>query len=276
MTIDIALTDEQKQPILDSNRQQAFAVVNAADFDALSDSQFVFFAAFDGTNNDLFNKPQKTNVAQLETQVADAHGADVLARYYAGPGTRRTLTFSSWLPLQVTRQVISQAQKAYTEFARERLICAGMTVVMAHLISACATGPEIVDHTFEFNALRDSPGVQVLDFRYGTTNFPGARNPEYLIREGKSFQRTAITGPMKRPDSLYVKWRTLSDNKIHENTVDLRNRLPRDFTGDKVYFLLKGPQLYVYLVSRKPRPAAMAPNGPSKYHDKAVVTIYPD
>ena len=157
-----------------------------------------------------------------------------------------------------------------------RVIRAGMMLLMGNLISACATGPEIVDHTFEFNALRDSPEVRILDFRYGTTKFPGARNPDYLIKEGRSFQQTAITGPMKRPDSLYVKWKTLSDGKIYEETVDLRKRLPRDFTDSTVYFLIKGQRLYVYLISDSRRAADVPLNGPRKYRDRKVVTIYPD
>ena len=166
-----------------------------------------------------------------------------------------------------------------TPLRRQRLgrfVCAGMTLVMGCLISACATGPEIVDHTFEFNALRDSPDVRILDFRYGTTKFPGARNPDYLIKEGRSFQQTAITGPMKRPDSLYVKWLTLTDNNIHEQTVDLQKRLPRDFTDSTVYLLIRGRELYVYLVSPDRRQPNVEPNGPRKYRDRNVITLYPD
>jgi hypothetical protein len=89
-----------------------------------SGKQFVFFAAFDGTNNDknnvaLSGNPQSTNVAQLFDQVSNANStnANVGKGYYAGPGTGGTLTASSWLPPQVTQQVIDTAVQAYNDFA---------------------------------------------------------------------------------------------------------------------------------------------------------------
>lgn len=81
---------------------------------------------------------------------------------------------------------------------------------------------------------------------------------------------------MKRPDNLYVKWRVLSDDKVYEETVDLRKRLPKDLTDWTVYFLVAGPQLYIYLISDKPRPPSVAPVGPKVYRDRKVITIYPD
>ena len=156
------------------------------------------------------------------------------------------------------------------------LIWRRFTVALVYLVAACASGPQIVDHTFAFDALRDSPGTQVLDYRYGDSRLPGASNPDYIRREGRSLQRTGVTGPMRKGDSLYVKWRTLSDNKIYEETVDLRKRLPKDITDCELYFVIRGPQLYVYLVLPQRRPPNVAPNGPRQYHDNYVLTIYPD
>ena len=141
------------------------------------------------------------------------------------------------------------------------------------LLSACA--PSIVDHSFEFDALEDSPGVRILDHRYGESNFPGARNPVSRLSSDDPLQRISITGGMKRPASLYVKWRVLADNKVYEDTVDLRNRLPGDFSGCKVYFMVRGPQLYVYLVNPGRRPPDVPPNGPKLYRDHLVFTLYP-
>jgi hypothetical protein len=151
-----------------------------------------------------------------------------------------------------------------------------ITIVGASLTSTCNARGDIIDHSFEFDALTDSPGVQILDHRYGDSNVPGTRNPDYRIKEGRPLQRTGITGPMKRPNTLYVKWRLVSENKVFEQTVDLRKRLPADLAGRKVYFLVKGPQLYVYLISQQPRPPGAPPAGPSRYQDRNVLTIYPD
>lgn len=82
------------------------------------DNQFVFFAAFDGTNNDGTKPPidpQSTNVWELYKQIQK--NQNIGSEYYPGPGTEGALTASSWLPPQVTQQVIDTANKAYNDFA---------------------------------------------------------------------------------------------------------------------------------------------------------------
>ena len=75
---------------------------------------------------------------------------------------------------------------------------------------------------------------------------------------------------------MYVKWRIKSTGQIHEDTVDLRSRLPRDIKDHRIYFVIKGEQLYVYLISPQRRAADLPPNGPEMYQHRVVKTIYPD
>jgi len=151
-----------------------------------------------------------------------------------------------------------------------------MMSVFAFALEVCAAGPDVVFHTFKFDALLDSPGIEILDHRYGDSKFPGASNPEDMLKLGKPLQRTNITGEIKRPDSLYVKWRVLSENRVYEDTADLRKRLPRNFSDCTVYFMVQGSQLYVYLIHPEPRPADTPQNGPRQYRSRKVTTLYPD
>lgn len=99
--------------------QQAVSISNLATR-TIGTGQFVFFAGFDGTNNNLAGSlsgdPQNTNVAQLFSQVDAARTSNLEARYYAGPGTEGTLTASSWLGPLVTQQLIDTAERAYQDF----------------------------------------------------------------------------------------------------------------------------------------------------------------
>jgi hypothetical protein len=73
-------------------------ISGAAQIGNIAPSKFVFFAAFDGTNNNRNDTrdangnltqtgdPQDTNVSRLEQQVADAKNPNVASRYYGGPG----------------------------------------------------------------------------------------------------------------------------------------------------------------------------------------------
>lgn len=108
--------------------QRAEAIVNTAQSGAIKKDQFVFFAAFDGTRNDmkdvkLSGNPEDTNVAQLFRQVRDhamaQNNNNIVARYYRGHGTENSAPLSDWFPPQVTREAISKAQQAYNEFAEQ-------------------------------------------------------------------------------------------------------------------------------------------------------------
>jgi hypothetical protein len=119
-------------------------------------------------------------------------------------------------------------------------------------ITACASEPRLVDHGFKFDARWDSPDAEVLNYRYGNSIAPGARVPDYALRDGKINQSASISGAFPLEDSLYVKWRIKATGTIYEDTVDLKNRLPSDITGQRIYFIIEGAQLYVYLISLDP------------------------
>lgn len=153
-----------------------------------------------------------------------------------------------------------------------RVLLLSLTAV---LISACSSSGRVVDHAFGFDILRADPAVEVLDYSYGLSKLPVRADP-YRLARGDSFYFNGVNGPMLVGDFLYVKWRIKSTGAIFEKNVDLRHRLPSDMKGQRVYFDIKGPQLYVYLVSPEPRPKGLPPNGPRKYQDHVVKTIYPD
>jgi len=146
-------------------------------------------------------------------------------------------------------------------------------LTFAFALAACAS--QVVDHSFGFDMRRDNQDAVVLDYRYGESKLP-VRAPAEAVKRGEVFYFNGVTGPMLRGDSLYVKWKIKSTGQVFEDTVDLRKRLPKDITDHRVYFMVKGPQLYVYLVSPTRRPPDVPPNGPETYRSRIVTTIYPD
>ena len=126
MTITIDIGPEITQTVRNENLQVAQDIANAAQRNAIANDQFVFFAAFDGTNNDQDqNLPageQSTNVWELINQITQT--ANLKAGYFPGPGTSAALRYSSWLPFAVTQQVIAAADSAYTVFAEKASVWA--------------------------------------------------------------------------------------------------------------------------------------------------------
>jgi hypothetical protein len=68
---------------------------------------------------------------------------------------------------------------------------------------------------------------------------------------GRSNQATHTHGAISLGDSLYVKWRVRSTGEVFEDTVDLKSRLPKEMEDQRIYFVVKGSQLYVYLTDLK-------------------------
>jgi len=168
-----------------------------------------------------------------------------------------------------------------------------LLVVTCGLAACALTGPRLVNHSFEFNAVWDSPEAEVLDYRYGESRFPGARPPEWALQSGQVAQGTGTSGHMLVGDSLYVKWRIKSTGEVFQDTVDLRSRLPADIKGQKIRFLIKGAQLHVYLIAEKnldpnpcmlkgdPRALARLTNKAddivfAMYCNRQITRIYPD
>lgn len=144
-------------------------------------------------------------------------------------------------------------------------------------LAGCAANPNLVSHSFGFDTRKDAQDAVVLDYRYGDSRLP-LRPPEWAIKAGRTFTFENIHGPMLKGDFLYVKWRSMTTGRIHEDTVDLRHRLPAEITDHTIYFMIHGVQLYVYLISPQnvARTPDMPPSGPRTYHDRTIVTIYPD
>ena len=101
--------------------------LGAASFSNISPRQFVFFAAFDGTNNDrnnlaLSGAPLKTNIAVVEEQVRLANGApdsNIRTGYYAGVGTGGIAGSFNARSYNPTPYVIAIAEAAYADFQEQ-------------------------------------------------------------------------------------------------------------------------------------------------------------
>lgn len=97
--------------------------IAAAAKKVVTKGKFVFFAAFDGTNNDRDNlqeNVQTTNVGQLWQQFEGKDGdlPNASGLYCAGLGTRTDPWTESWLPSAVTTGAIRKAKLASDTFKR--------------------------------------------------------------------------------------------------------------------------------------------------------------
>lgn len=146
--------------------------------------------------------------------------------------------------------------------------------VLITLITACASGPQVVSHAFSFDAIWDSPDVEILDYKYGD-DYVMTRAPEWQKEQGTVSQGGTVDGAMPRGDSLFVKWRLKATGEEFQDTVDLRRRLPTDIKDKKIHFVIKGKQLYVYLISSERRRENEPKNGPDRFDYLKVITIYP-
>jgi hypothetical protein len=159
--------------------------------------------------------------------------------------------------------------------AKTAMRACGVLLLVVLQLTGCVHD-DVVAHAFSFDTLADSPGIEILDYRYGESRLPSAQNPENLRLAGKSRQSVNINGEMKRPSFLYVKWRIRQSGEVFEDTVDLARRLPADIAERRVHFIVRGPQLYVYLIGPNRTQGAPSSSGPRVYSYLKTVTIYPD
>ena len=163
------------------------------------------------------------------------------------------------------------------------LALAGMLVLFA--LSACASNPATANcpvtnrlfQSFSFDVFENQE-IEILDYFYGTPNCPSLySNDDQRRGEGRKLVGISMGGVLYRAQKLYVKWRVNSTGQVLEDTVDLRQRLPKDMTKHRLHFTVRDAGLFVFVVKPEFREKGTPPDdGPSRYKDRKIITIYPD
>jgi hypothetical protein len=151
-----------------------------------------------------------------------------------------------------------------------------LAVAMCSALIACASSLTLGSYSsFGFDMGKDQQDAVVLNYRYGNDKY-FTQAPEQIIKEGKGMYFQSMSNFQYRIDFLYVKWRSTTNGQVYEDKVDLHRSLPRDMNDQTVYFMIKGAQLYVYLIAPEKRLPGTPPIGPRMYASQKITTLYPD
>lgn len=121
----------------------------------------------------------------------------------------------------------------------------GFAVLIHLALLGCASGGGLIPHAIEFDARTESPGVEILAYRFGESR-------QLSARSDGGRQYVHIYGPMPRPSDIYVKWRIKESGAVFEETASLAHLSAASITDHTIHFIVSGPKLYVYLVSFQP------------------------
>lgn len=156
-----------------------------------------------------------------------------------------------------------------------RLISHSFLIFLCIVVSGCESLAVRGRYFWGFNTFRDSPDIEILDYRYGyiipDRNFGPDKKREALMLQF----REMVIAPEGHDCKLYMKWRVKSTGEEYEENVDLSRRLPANITAQTVYLVIEGPQLYVYLISPEERPKNWPPLGPKRYYYEKVTQLHP-
>lgn len=157
--------------------------------------------------------------------------------------------------------------------------------MMMTLLNGCGDDkPAFAFHGFSYNQAVDMPDVDILDCLYGD-GLGAHTQQEVDAGQARRGECGNMAGNMPIGDVLYVKWRDRATQKVYEDRVDLKSRLPspKEMNKQDIYFLIDNNQLYVYLVpdtdwdsKRNHLPVGKPANGPSSVSYLDVKTLYPD
>jgi hypothetical protein len=155
-------------------------------------------------------------------------------------------------------------------------------LLLTTALAACAQTNGVptmkfANHSFAFDARNDSKNEEILAYRYGAGKGVGMSSDTGIRQFGESPQWESVSGGYPVGDTLYVKWRSRVTNEVFEDTVDLRPLLPSEMEDKRIYFVIKGKQLTIYLEDENQRRPADSPIvGPKKYQPNLTRRIYPN
>lgn len=131
-----------------------------------------------------------------------------------------------------------------------RFCCVALALT---LLAACTGVPQVISnrafHGIDFQPGKDTDGIEALFYRYGSANEFGLRTTSDQAALGKPIGGVGMTGNLPVGNDFYVKWRDTTTGQIHEDTVDLKSRLPFRMDRQTLKPIIEGKQLYIYLIS---------------------------
>jgi len=127
---------------------------------------------------------------------------------------------------------------------------------------------------FGFDLRYNDQHSAVLDYRLLGENSVISMAQKVLVDQGHKFYFEGIAYQFERPTSLYVKWKNDQTGSTFEDTVDLRQVLPRNLEDTNLYFIVHGAQLFVYL-ALKEKYVQGSPRVGGDYAARTNIQLYP-
>ena len=152
-------------------------------------------------------------------------------------------------------------------------------LILALILAACTLDTFSIYHRFEFDLRRDDQHALILDYKYLDGDKLLESGNEAYVTDGSGFKvcNSGIYAP--KGTSLYVKWRDETNGTIYEDNVNMKKTLPVNMVEKTIYLMIRGPQLYIYVVPKDEpdnrRPANAPPIGPSGLGFLNTVQVYP-
>lgn len=145
---------------------------------------------------------------------------------------------------------LRQAKRAW-----RLIVVSGMALALAGCAAVGAVSNIVENrtlHSLTFEPYKDSTGIELLYYRYGSADQFGLRTSPEQVATGKPVPGVGITGELPVGDDFYAKWRIVATGQVIEDTVNLKSRRPFSMNKQQIRPIIEGSQLYIYLISYDP------------------------
>jgi hypothetical protein len=160
------------------------------------------------------------------------------------------------------------------KYSRRSALIAIAFAALLNAMTGCASFKTYF-YTFAFDVTRDNQDAIVLDYKYTLDGETLVGAYQDYVEKQIGFPGESNFGRMPIGDSLYFKWKIISTGMVYEKSVSLKGRLGEDMSGKRVYPMVNGSRLLVYLISNESRDQGAPLIGPTTFQDYKIKLVYP-
>lgn len=148
------------------------------------------------------------------------------------------------------------------------------------VLTACGTpGISWQNCSFGFDLRYDHQDAYVLDYKLSSDRYTLVAADKYYVDKGTHLYFQNVIGMVDRPSHLWVKWHDNITDRTYEDTIELKNILPRYLDDTRIYFIIRGAKIYVYLKTKELLPEHISGKRPmvgaEMYSGNVNILLYP-